>query len=74
MFCFFKWLVGQTREGNHWAIGSKPKIKNIESIVGGVLSEKKGKVSIVLQQMINIWMAVEKRKGQRITLRAPNKG
>jgi hypothetical protein len=67
-------LVGQTREGNHWEMGSKPELKNIESIVGGVLSERKGKVSIVLQQMINIWMAAEKRKGQPITLRAPNKG
>jgi hypothetical protein len=67
-------LVRQAREGNHWAMESNPELKNIESIVGGVLSEGKGKVSIVLQQMNNIWMAAEKRKGQPITLRAPNKG
>ena len=53
---------------------SKPKLKNIESIVGVVLSEGKGKVSIVLQQMNSIWMAAEKRKGQPIKLRKTKKG
>jgi hypothetical protein len=54
-------------------MGSKIELKNIEAIVGVVLSKRKGKVSIFLQKMINIWMEMKKRKGQPITLREPNK-
>jgi len=67
-------LVGQTRERNHWQMWSNPELKNIDSIVGGVLLERKGKRNIVFQQMINIWMETKKRKGNPITLRTPNKG
>ena len=40
----------------------------------GVLTENKGKVSVILQQQTIFWMEAEKRKGQRIILRASNKG
>jgi hypothetical protein len=40
-------LVRKTRDGKHWEMGSKPELKNIELICGGVLSYKKGKVNIV---------------------------
>jgi hypothetical protein len=65
----FKGLVGQTREGNHWEMGSKFELKNIESIVGDVLSENKGKVSIVFQQIINFGMTTEKERTTHYTKR-----
>jgi hypothetical protein len=43
-------------------------------MTGGVLTENKGKVSVILQQHAIFWMAVEKRKGHPITLRESSKG
>ena len=43
-------------------MGSKFKLKNIESIVGDVLSENKGKVSIVFSTNYQFWDDSRKRK------------
>jgi hypothetical protein len=62
----FKGLVGKTREWNHWEMGSKFELKNIESIVGDVLLENKGKVK-VFQQIINFGMTTENERTTHYT-------
>jgi hypothetical protein len=63
----FKGLVGQTREWNHWAMGSNFELKNIESTVGDVLLKNKGKVSIVFQQIINFGMTTKNERTTHYT-------
>ena len=53
---------------------SKSELKDIELMVGCALSENRGKVSDVFQQIISIEMAAENIRGQPITLRASSKG
>jgi hypothetical protein len=67
-------LVRQAERRKHWAMESRSELKDIESIAGDVLSENKGKVGDVFQQINSIEMAAEKRKGQPITLRASSLG